>query len=110
MNGTDVDSAVHCILESRDECVATASDGVTQTVAGIVSVTVDPTLRLSSVRLLDDSIDARTRESIEKGIVQAVNRAMVRVVRSSPDASTQWYEAGEWQATMAQLFSRGGAA
>ena len=106
MNNQDAPSGAQRVRELLDAQYAPDADSVTQTVAGIVAATVDSTLRLSSVQLLVKGIDAETREILEKGIVQAVNRAMLKVVRTSPDAMIQSHESGEWTSTMVRLHRR----
>jgi DNA-binding protein YbaB len=86
-----------------------AEAGATQTVAGVVSVTVDSHLTLKAVQLLDASIDARKRATVEKAIVEAVNGAMQTVGRSSANALSELQHSDDWKAAMGELFKGDGA-
>ena len=77
--------------------------------SGIVSVTVDSHLQLTAVRLRDASIDASKRDAIEKAIVEAVNGALQKVVRSSAESLSQLQSSDDWKSAIGQAL-KGGAA
>jgi hypothetical protein len=82
---------------------------ITETVSGIVAVTMDSRLRLTGVRLLDPSIDAARWAAIEKAIVAAVNGAMQKVVTSAAEAVSRLQDSDEWNAAMDEILKRGRA-
>jgi DNA-binding protein YbaB len=78
--------------------------GCTHDIPGIVSVTVDSHLRLTAVRLLEGSIEASKRQATEQAIIDAVNAAMQRVVKSSAESLSQLQSSDDWKAAMAEVF------
>lgn len=78
---------------------------VTEEVAGKVSVTVDARLQVTAVRILDDSINERTRQELEKAVIEAVNGAQRRAVLASAEAVSRLYEFSDWKVATEGLFN-----
>jgi hypothetical protein len=76
---------------------------VTETVDGVLSVSLDARMRVVSASILDGSVDSTTRANLERAIVDATNRAMARVVQSSAEALQGLHQTAEWQRAAADL-------
>ena len=76
---------------------------VTETVDGVLSVSLDAQMRVVSASILDGSVDSTTRANLERAIVDATNRAMARVVQSTVEALQGLHQTAEWQRTTADL-------
>ena len=80
--------------------------GATDSVEGIVSVTVDARLQLTSVQLHDKSLDEKRRSEIEKAIVDAVNGARLKALKSATDSLSRLQDSADWKAAMDAGFGR----
>jgi DNA-binding protein YbaB len=70
---------------------------VTEKVEGILSVTLDAQMRVVAAKVLDGSVDAAVRASLEQAIVEAVNRGMTRVVQTATEALQGLQQSAEWR-------------
>jgi DNA-binding protein YbaB len=104
-----IESAAQRVRDLLEAHAKRMEAGATQTVTDIVSVTVDSHLAVTAVTLLDASIDAGKRATIEKAILEAVNGAMQSVVKSSANALSDLQHSKHWMASMDELFKGGGA-
>jgi DNA-binding protein YbaB len=98
------------VRELLEAHMAQSKREVTETIDGKVEVTVDSRLQLTSVRLLDKSLDDRVRRDLEQAIVEAVNSARRQAVMSAAEAVSRLHESTDWKAAMDDLFKRGGVA
>ena len=99
-----LESATKRLREMLAAHAAQKSKDVTETVDGMVSVTVDSQQQVTAVRLLDQSIDECACVELEKAIAEAVNVARRRAVLSAADALTGLRESSEWKASMDEMF------
>ena len=106
MNDNIIDMNADRVRELLESHVRNTKAGVTQSVDGVVTVTVDSQLRLTSVQLLDKSIDAKTRDVLERAIVDAVNAAMQKVVKASADALSELQASDDWRRAMDEILKR----
>jgi len=83
---------------------------ISETARGLVTVTVDAHLQLTSVKLHDKSLDEARRAALECSIVEAVNAARIKAVKAAGESLSALRESAEWKSAMDQLFRRGGAA
>ena len=74
-----------------------AQQTVVETAGGLVEVTMDGHLRVQAVRFLDRSLDAKTREALEKATVDAVNGAMRKAVLAKTEAFAKVQERLDWK-------------
>jgi DNA-binding protein YbaB len=88
------------------EAHGSRTQGATDSVEGIVSVTVDARLQLTSVQLHDKSLDDKRRAEIEKAIVDAVNGARLKALKSATESLTQLQDSADWKAAMDGVFGR----
>lgn len=85
---------VRALLESSMEA---AREPVTQTVDGLVAVTVNAQHQLENVRILDDRIALDIRAALEKAILNATTQAVQRSVTHTSKAMLALQESAEWQ-------------
>jgi DNA-binding protein YbaB len=104
-----INSAVRQVRKLLEAHAKKAEAGCTQEVGGIVSVTVNSHLRLTAVRLLNASIGGSDREAIESAIVEAVNGALQKVVKSSAESLSQLQSSDDWKSAMGEVFKAGAA-
>ena len=106
MNDNIIDMNADRVRELLEAHVRNTKAGVTHSVDGVVTVTVDSQLQLTSVQLLEKSIDGKTRDVLERAIVDAVNGAMLKAVKSSADALLELQASDGWRRAMDELLKR----
>jgi DNA-binding protein YbaB len=109
MKNERIEEAERRVRELLEEHAKKTEAGGTHEVGGIVSLTVNSHLQLTAVRLLDTSIDASKRHAVEQAIIEAVNGAMQKVVKSSAESLSQLQSSDDWKSAVGEVF-RGGTA
>ena len=77
---------------------------ITETVAGLVTVTLDAQLQLVSVRLHDQAFDGKCRTDVERAIVDAVNSARVQALKAATESLSSLRDSADWRAAMDEVF------
>lgn len=84
-----------------------ASDRATSASArGLVTVTVDSRLQLTSVKLQEKSLDEGKRAELERAIVDAVNMARITAVKAAGESLSALRDSADWKSAMDEIFGR----
>lgn len=105
MKDERIEAGARRVRELLEAHAKKAEAGCTHEVGGIFSATVDSHLQLTAVRLLDASIDTSNRDAVEKAIIEAVNGAMQKVVKSSAESLSQLQSSDDWKLAMGEAFN-----
>jgi len=81
---------------------------LSETIDGLVTVTVNSQLHLIRVTLHDESIDAKRRAELESAIVKAVNGARTKAVKAASESLGKLQESEAWKDAMDHVFKRAG--
>ena len=81
-----------------------AAGGASETVDGVVTVKVDARLQLTAVHIHDKAIDAKCRAALEKAIVEAVNGARLKALKSASESLSKLRDSAEWKSAMDGVF------
>lgn len=77
-----------------------------ETFHGLVTVTVDARLQLTSVKLHDKLMGEARRAELESAIVAAVNAVRFKALKAVGESLSALRESPEWKRAMGQIFRR----